>query len=169
MACKCLPFVLCRKLCSPRGPFSGRSNGPTPRILGDLDDCAGLSALLYDSLLPCAASFMSHFACQPCFSSLIRMHASSSTASRTLDMCHSRRRAGGRCSPLASSGQNVVFRRSLPPIYIRMPSNSACMAAFPLRSITSAWCLVPVGGCCTSNGRPGKKVRPPEWYLGASH
>ena len=64
--------------------FGGHSTA-TPYISNALNDCASLSTSLYDSFLPHATSLMSRFACQPHFSSLVRMPYPAQCPCRTLD------------------------------------------------------------------------------------
>ena len=88
------------------------------------DDCAGLSASLYDSLLPRAASFASRFACRPRFSSLARMpHPALCPGHRSIAL-HADRWALQSCNILRPNGG------LLPPIYIRISSCSACLLAW---------------------------------------
>ena len=123
MACKCSPFVLCRNPCSRRLPF-GKVQRQPPQVPGDLDDCAGLSASLHDSLLPRAASFTSRFACRPRFSSLARMPHPALCPGHQSAMLHADRWALQSCNILRPNGG------LLPPIYIRISSCSACMSAW---------------------------------------
>ena len=128
MPCKCSPFVLCRNPCSRR-LWEASFNGNPPKS-PVLDDCAGLSTSLYDSLPPCRS--MPSRSCTLVPSPVPRPHASSSTVPRTPGHHVTRRQVG------AAVLQHPATKRwSLSPMYIRMPSNSACLSVF-LLSIPSA-------------------------------
>ena len=127
---KCFPHGMqVSTFCSLQKPVLAQSTfekvqQQPSQVPGDLDDCAGLSTLLYDSLPPHAASFTSRFACRPRFSSLARMPHPALCPGHQSTMLHADRWALQSCNILRPNGG------LLPPIYIRIPSYSACMSAW---------------------------------------